>query len=507
MVIADHETALGDTASLEYVARPTPIYMIGDSHAFIFNDLLFKLEHPSRYIITKSRFIPTLTATDFLDADGGLNEALMQALFMDALVTVDRDPTHLQAAGSVRKYLLESSRARSVPIIVIFAGSIDLGAGFLRFLGDQYDIALPFDLKGVAQMPVDRPREMIPYRFAVDQVNTLLEPLMRGMQHLRAMGFSNLFLHCMPPPGVDDDPFMHFNGFVAPAFLRYKAYLLFNHVLRAYCEKIGVGFVDVWDDVTIDNVLDPQYELDGTHLNRKAALFTVRHVLDTVTRSERAPMLPIYQQLAQGAPQLAEPGAASFTIDRALLAPFDDLVFNQTLVNVAPRLDWTGIGLADASVTSAQLDEEHVAALRSALISGVGLRDVMGAFTVYSARALRIPAGTGIDALYTAAAPPGILRVLVLLGDVADPRIFALVRADGHVPVVGPEGTAVVFDPQRLRPAIGALEGFLRVLDLVVGPAPASGGAVRYAGMNLWPVNPLDVSEADCITIPLDNPV
>src|SRR5947209_1390665 len=76
-----------DSADITFYPRPTPVYMIGDSHCLVMNDLLFsenKFFHQT--FIARHKYCGTLSAHDFVDDNQALNPKLVSALVEERLV-------------------------------------------------------------------------------------------------------------------------------------------------------------------------------------------------------------------------------------------------------------------------------------------------------------------------------------------------------------------------------------------------------------------------------------
>lgn len=270
----DKDDVLKEQLSLldvEFLARPIPIYIIGDSHVLIYSNLLFQEKKIFKTnFITRSKYCSGLTANNFTDGDGKLNPILLQALSSEFLLDDNEQGVHLAGARDV---LVND------PTLVFFCGDIDLRYVFLRQLGPTVDFHLPFNVTDLEQLSSLESPTIIPYALVLEQAKKMLHPLLIGLQKLKTMGFQNVFIHNLPPPTLDEAAYQRLNGYSVPASLRYKATILFNLILEDYANQLELKFLNIWDEVTINNQRNSVFNLDAVHLNKQAAYLSLKKLI------------------------------------------------------------------------------------------------------------------------------------------------------------------------------------------------------------------------------------
>jgi hypothetical protein len=268
---------------MELIGRGRPIYMIGDSHAVIFRDLVFRKN--SQLIVTHAEYCPELYARDFVDARGRLNPMVLASLQAERLVRQNPDgrwqAAHLSRSPNAQSVARLGERNSGAPILVILVGWGDL-YHFLKDLGPASDFQVegsPFDESRFEEPPATA---NVPWKLVVESAAAVLGPLFQGLRHLEKTGFSKTFLHTLPPQTADDAEFAAHAGFHAPARLRYKVTVLFNAMFREFArQNPEIGLIDTWDSTTLDGQLDPRFLADHWgHLNKEAARVTVDRVLE-----------------------------------------------------------------------------------------------------------------------------------------------------------------------------------------------------------------------------------
>ncbi|MGE3724651.1 MAG: hypothetical protein AB7I41_03815 [Candidatus Sericytochromatia bacterium] len=264
-----------------FLGRPAPIYMLGDSQCLVFNHLLFEAEHLGRCysLLTQARYCPGLAAHTFANAPEQpqlrLHETILRALLSDCLI--DRENKALYQFESPQAGLLSllAGRVAASPVLVFFCGSADLVNIFLRHLGNENDFYLPEQDSLLAGFADPGPRRLFPYETARDYLKDLIAPLFRGLNHLKQLGFDQLYLHDLVPQTPDDDEYARIYGYRCPLKVRSKALLLMNQLLREMADSNQVGWISIWEKVTQNNIRRPEFGLDSIHLNKQAAFLSV----------------------------------------------------------------------------------------------------------------------------------------------------------------------------------------------------------------------------------------
>ena len=514
---------------LEYVPQPIPIYMIGESHCVVFTDRIFReTKHLNETFITRAMYLPGISSHDFV-ANGQM-QRVMGALAGEHLIVGDPRggnapwvPMHA-ATNNLHIPSVHSKKPHGVPVIVVFAGEIALRSIFLRQLGNA-DFELPFDVPYLDELPTATTTQIVPFQLVFQLANQVLGPLFEGLTTLHNMGFTSLYLHCVPPPTLDDEEFEKINNFFSPVRLRYKSALLFNRIFRDTSAQRGIRFLDIWDQVTLRGRLNPEFHIDGTHLNVKAAYLTLNALLDSMVNDPRPPISSRYEFSYRDALEKAGAEAPPSTTaveqtclpEESVKAINGGLDFSLDTHNGHVHLDWSGGSVTAWAdfIRTARPTEAAMQALFQALyespLSEI-VRQRMGCdFAALSVRPFRVEPhpeaeSTGPEQQHVDAAPPGVLRALVYLSDVAAGCGAFEYRAgvDQVVEIAGPAGTMILFDgnavehrwaPPRNRP--------FDVLDISLVPRHRRmNPCVIWSGMNSWPVDPYNFSTTDLVCYP-----
>jgi len=70
--------------------------------------------------------------------------------------------------------------------------------------------------------------------------------------------------------------------------------MLFNRLFKDTCAANDLRFLDIWNDVTVDNLLNPTFHVDGTHLGVESAQITLRKLMEHVITDDRPAMAQRY---------------------------------------------------------------------------------------------------------------------------------------------------------------------------------------------------------------------
>jgi hypothetical protein len=514
--------------SFAVVGPAIPLFVVGDSHTVAYSDLLF--EYAGTRYITRAKYCRGVTAQTFTNARGELHPALVEALASELLVT--RTPDGLLADHRILGDLavgIARERTRTAPVICIFAGDVDLRTVFL----DGFT-ALDFELRDAPpdRSPESNDVEKVPYRVVRAYAERLLEPLFAGLRALAELGFKNLYLHSLPPPTVDDDLFERLNGFRANVSVRYKATYLFNRLLAEFAQRDArVRYVDLWPATTLESgVLNPEFALDGTHLNRRAAALTVEYILTDLERRRSSSDDARYRELASAArgakaaegfalpdvrQRFAAEGLLHFDIGPERAERLRSLVKTGRYQIDAPPPGWAYDPLEPNSGHRSILTIEFLRELAT-VVYATELRDALAACFGYDPTLLnvRLFHSVGNEKLDSAAPaqfaplafPPDVFRGALYLDDCTDISMGPLVvQRDGQAAMIfGSAGMLLVFDPHRI-PLCPVAEVATRAnnLDLVFGPRlPGTPARVIAApGNALWPIDPNEVTVGDSLVV------
>lgn len=525
--------------NVEQVIRPHPIYMIGDSHSLIFNDLIFyESDILKQYFITRPIYCRGLTAHGFCDDTGQINPDLIQLLKFHALIASDFKPVHMMTSGLELTEVTVSQKSKQMPLIVFQCGDIDLRQIFLKEFGLKYDFHLPEEIASLNGLPqLDTPRSMVAFELVEDFVQKLIEPMFNGLKRMSKAGIGELFLHSLVPPIVSDYAFEKINEFTVPAIIRYKATLLFNHLLEKACLENDIYFLDVWPELTDNHILKDQYILDGIHLNRQACLQTIKKLLHMMTfeYNYRPALASQYQKVLDLATSRFENTTSDLFLaeekefkDKGILileefinqsdVQFlnESLAFNMDVGNRHYALDWTGNGVEAFSdhLKTAEPSNDVLRTLYQYLFQSdhyAKIRKCLGFdFTVFNCRPVKsLPhddMGEGPQAFHGDSCPMGIYRLIIYLNDVNQENgPFEYYKTDQTIEQVHAcKGTGFLFDANRLiHRANPPRVSVRKALDLVLAPLiPGQSPQVLWSGMNNWPVNPFNYSVSNMKSFP-----
>jgi hypothetical protein len=484
-----------ETSDALFVASATPITFVGDSHTLAYADLVFRGR--SETYVTRSNYGRGLgrgiTADKFIDAEGTFDFNVINALLgtgyveqaIGGIVARHRavDPHSMQVLHTMQ-------RPREAPALVFSVGDIDCKFGFIKQLAAaDFDLPASYGFDGSA-LP-SPPAGVQSYAFGLvnNFAKQLLAPYFRGLIKLAKLGFTNIFLHALPPQTVDDDAFERINAFRAPALLRYKATVLFNALLREFAyDYPEFRFLDIWDRVTTAGVVAAEFHLDGSHLNRRAAAIVVGEVIRELERRARRASIAGGTSVAERAvprPKIAESfaqdGVVLLDLGPGLAAELSaGLAFGPAPEGASLHDGWAGdplgasrfvrsarVGLDVAARCAAALESTEA---RATLASCVG-----GPWRVTNLRALATERPEdpvlGPPPLYCSGVqPPGLLRAMIYLTSMrADSEPLVFLGRNGIGREIRPAaGALVIYDPARVdhREAAG-----LPALDLFIAPA------------------------------------
>lgn len=272
--------------ALRYIGDAVPYTYIGDSHAGAIGTLVFEADSGSERVVTRTCGIWRFVAADALGPDGMVGEALVQALrTTGALHSSPQFQPLLGLRPVLTTYGNEKRSENLAPVAaaaerayVLCVGEIDARYILYRFAGEGVDFQLPFPGDGLERLPTYEPRKVLRADQMLEFLGEEFKPLFVGLRILYAAGLRTVFLHCLPPPAIDDADAERVYKHPSPARLRYKLAMYINFLYRAVCRDIGVGFIDTWEAVTDGNLLKTEFHLDGLHLNREHAKLSVAEV-------------------------------------------------------------------------------------------------------------------------------------------------------------------------------------------------------------------------------------
>jgi hypothetical protein len=256
--------------------RALPIFVIGDSHALPYKNLLFRDKWTGQWVSVRSKYISGLTAHDFFNvATGEFLPSIIDCLEYEGLIR-EGGATHLSKQEIDFSIAKASGLPITPPLIMFAAGDIDIRGTLLPMLADQYDFVPPFDLP----YPL-LDRQIIAWDLLAEVIERRLSPFIEGLKQLRMAGFNRLYLQKVVPPTADENRVMQLHGIDCPLSVRTKLVASFNHILAEKAKAISVTMIDIWPKVTTrEGYLSPDYELDGVHLPPSAARMQVEQLLE-----------------------------------------------------------------------------------------------------------------------------------------------------------------------------------------------------------------------------------
>ncbi|MGV3526381.1 MAG: hypothetical protein ACO1RX_19330 [Candidatus Sericytochromatia bacterium] len=256
---------------VQFQTRLQPVFFLGDSHCAIFNHLLFEIDSPPGWLLTRALYLSDLRADNFTGPDGQLAPPVYQAL-RQAQLLFEAQPG--QAADRLKVQQLLLGQSWQPPELVICCGYGDLFA-LMRQLNTRFDVVSSPHEPWAESMSRSPQAQLLPVELVQQQIRTCLQPLAQGLRRLQDLGW-RLWLHDLPPPTPDDADFFNQDGFLCPLALRTRLTRLFNQELADLAQTHQLGWIALWDQVTTpDQRLDVRYRLDGVHLNRAAAELSI----------------------------------------------------------------------------------------------------------------------------------------------------------------------------------------------------------------------------------------
>jgi hypothetical protein len=267
------------------IRTPSSLYVVaGDSQSARFDGLI--LERPQGPAVIKARWQP-LARTGMMFENGKISEWLTRLLLeMRQLRRVDAYvDTPFPALSDPSEYFLEPvyyiPREPQRLVLLFISGEADL-LDVAHELYPRYDFDLDPKTPGLERIPPDDEwTEKIDAAQVKADIALRCRPLFEALLTLRAAGYENIFFHDIPPPSPARLP--HWK----PYRLRFKLAVLINEIYAQFSRENGIGLISTWDDVLLDGVRNPQYDADNVHLNREAAVISVRR-LESMLEERRA---------------------------------------------------------------------------------------------------------------------------------------------------------------------------------------------------------------------------
>lgn len=259
----------------------TLAHFVGDSHTIIFNGLVFEDRVSNKQRLTRADHHRYFLAHEVSGWGDKIEERLWRSLLLhDFLGYVPPEHgskylpklTTTQCGAKIEEGLAAGFMHKKP--LVLMCGEIDTRNILSQFKAGT-DVELPFaapQLEALAPFAATR-------LISADEILAFMRrefaPLFTGLRILKEIGLENLFLHSIPPPALDDDDAERVLTFRRAARVRYKIALLVNWLYAQACADLGIGFLNIWDAVCKQGLLNQDFYLDGLHLNKKAAIVSV----------------------------------------------------------------------------------------------------------------------------------------------------------------------------------------------------------------------------------------
>lgn len=270
---------------LELIGPITPYTYIGDSHAGAIGSLLFHAE--DEYIVTRLYPIWRFVPADFIGEDKLLGESVSEALRRSGALHSFHTFPQIDGFRPVRTWygserrvenIAPTEHANNTPY-VFSVGEIASRYVLSRLISESLDFATPFATDGLARLsPIGMARRTLSAEEMLRLLVAEYQPLFRGLQILRNVGLRTIFLHSITPPPIDDEYYFRVLNQSCPGQLRYKLAMFVNYMYRRVCADLGVTFIDAWPHVTENDVVRPEFYLDGMHLNQQHSVVSVKLV-------------------------------------------------------------------------------------------------------------------------------------------------------------------------------------------------------------------------------------
>jgi hypothetical protein len=485
---------------IEPLSRPVPIYLFGDSHVLPLRDYLLRDTLTGVHFSTHSTYVPGVISANFVE-NGQLHPALTNALLTQSILSNSGRPLFLEVDQYAMANAFASGLSQSPPIILIRAGEIDSRSFIMQQLANRFDFLLPG-----YNSTLTPGAQIIPMAAIESHVKRILDPLFLGLEHLRRIGLSHLFLHDLPPPTLNQERFMHQNRYDCPTTTRYKVIKLLNATMAQRCKEIGVGFVDIWSDVTEDDQLRPEFEMDYCHLNRLAARFSLTRLLEQVRCNLESGRVANFARFGFALKD-QEPGEIQ-NGDRPISAyiPPVALPFDPQIEQVealpddvsAAFYDWSGepavVTFHRWPLSETQIDALFRWVYCSRMTASIQ-RVLGGDFVIYSSRLI---SGKNADWEPCPILPPGLMRLLcpLALGD-ASPEILLDSGDASTAPIMWAPGGSLIYRPNEADVRFGDLGANSLILEAIIGPRHRRQPQFVLSNDHYrWPIDPFQASLA-----------
>ncbi|MCE7997268.1 MAG: hypothetical protein HEP70_00265 [Rhodobiaceae bacterium] len=509
--------------------RTQHIYCIGDSHCLPLKNKIVRTPMEKTPLLVSSDYLVGFCSSEFVDASGQLAEPVVEILKKNRLADESGQNVWNNLDHTAANLAFAAGTPATTPILVIFCGDIDLRGNVFKQFQDVYDFDMP-DGSGNA----DHEAQKLPFDSVEDLLTAKYTPILQGLVALYGSGFTRTYLAALPLPSQEDEEeFADAHGFKCPLPLRIKLTKLSNQVLARLCRVANVPFIDVSDHVEEDGLLAREHRLDGFHMTSEASTLLLDAVLDHAVHNCSSHVnMDLYEHARVNAEGPTLDATIEFAdsrekfISNPVLQLETDCTQIQKVIEALPadasvsnehqRLSWFGTSREpfNRNMRSVTPNEELIHRVFEYVYSDAVLPHLQAALNgdphVINARYFRsLPHGDeaeGPQTFHFDGAPPGVLRALVYLTDVDEssgPFEF-LTDAGENIHAVGPTGTLLIFDPNKLehrgRPPEKRER---RVVDMCIAARPKGfPRRVAWAGMNAWPLDPYQYAVDGMTAVP-----
>ena len=276
--------------------RPTPIYVLGDSHIFALSDQLFRASW-GELIEFRALYLRDVRTSDFVRPDGALDDRIQRALHVARIGPkrwiLTENPVGQRSSigtGNWPGIRVLEDRTES-PALVIATGSLDsLQVGFGI---SELDLELPSEIRddpGTPEICRTAAPGALPADEAWRRFSEPLEPLRAVLRMFRASGITRVAVLGHPPISTDDDECerSYREAGYPPAprasqlAWRYKTLLLTNAALRRIAVEEGVPFVERWAAYSQDGLVRSGVLRDFVHVGEEGTVMTAAALVDVL---------------------------------------------------------------------------------------------------------------------------------------------------------------------------------------------------------------------------------
>lgn len=255
--------------------------VIGESHADpLLGAVVTDGETGEPVAMSSLAHIPVLQTAGFLEPNGSINQRIVTALSTLRLLLYCDDTTHPKAIphGIMGPNAMSPGWGLGwrpaewrwlewTPILFV-VGEVDVRT-VVKAIPAHADVQVSFPPEMLARVPKFEPGAVVTEPSVNQAVANLLAPMFRGFELLRSVGFKHLAMHSISPCTPDDDEYRRVTTYESRALVRYKLILLFNALMRDFCERNGFIFIDRWNDFTEGGLVHDGYLADAVHVKEE----------------------------------------------------------------------------------------------------------------------------------------------------------------------------------------------------------------------------------------------